>query len=347
MKTLKWIFYKLLAVIKGAIIGLAVVIPGVSGGSMIMTFGIYERALDITCADRKRRNSAILFLLPYVLGIVVGVLLLAGVIEWMFTRFPLQTILLFTGLILGSLPMLFGHVKGRRASFFSILWLVLMIALLIVLPYLSSGATRDAHLELSLTGCLLSALLGFIAAGTMIVPGVSGSMVMLVMGYYHDLLRLVDGVKNALLAGDFGLMLHNALPLIPFGVGVIAGILAVTKLLRWLLARHEVTTYYAIIGLMAASPFAIFVKSWDEGVLTAGSLTAVNFLTGAVCLAAGFFFAWWMDRQEQRRAQAPAGQQVPSTQQKEAPAGQQAPSEQPNKAPAGQADVHADDEAQS
>lgn len=301
MKTLRWVVDKLLALVKGAIIGLAVVIPGVSGGSMIMTFGIYERALDITCADKKRRNSALLFLLPYVLGIVVGVLLLAGVIEWMFSRFPLQTILLFTGLILGSLPMLLGHVKGKHVTFFSIFWLVLMVAVLIVLPYLSGGATRDAHLELSLWGCLLSAILGFIAAGTMIVPGVSGSMVMLVMGYYHDLLRLVDSVKDALLAGDFRLLLQNALPLIPFGIGVIVGILVVTKLLRWLLLRHEVTTYFAIIGLMAASPYAIFVKSWEEGILVPLSLTLVSFLTGAVCLAVGFFFAWWMDRQERRR----------------------------------------------
>ena len=104
-----------------------------------------------------------------------------------------------------------------------------------------------------------------------------------------------------MLAGDFRLLLQNALPLIPFGIGVIVGILVVTKLLRWLLLRHEVTTYFAIIGLMAASPYAIFVKSWEEGILVPSSLTLVSFLTGAVCLAVGFFFAWWMDRQERRR----------------------------------------------
>ncbi len=301
MKTIKWILDQFLAVVKGAIIGLAVVIPGVSGGSMIMTFGIYERVLDITCADRKRRNKAVVFLIPYLLGIILGVLLLAGLIEAAFEQFPLQTILLFTGLILGSLPMLFGHVKGKKVGAASIVALLAMVALLIVLPYLSSRTTADSQLTLSVWGCILSAILGFIAAGTMIVPGVSGSMVMLVMGYYHDLLRLVDGVKTALFAGDLAEMGKCALPLIPFGVGVIVGILAVTKLLRWLLKRFEVPTYFAIIGLMAASPYAIFVKSWEQGTLGAGNLTLINFLTGAVCLFAGFLAAYLMDKQEQKK----------------------------------------------
>lgn len=301
MKTITWIADKILALVKGAIIGLAVVIPGVSGGSMIMTFGIYERVLDVTCADKKRRNRAIVFLIPYLIGIVLGVLFLAGLIESAFEHFPLQTILLFTGLILGSLPMLFGHVKGKRVGVASIVALVAMVALLVVLPYLSGRATADSRLTLSVWGCVMSAVLGFIAAGTMIVPGVSGSMVMLVMGYYHDLLRLIDGVKTALLAGDLAALGRSALPLIPFGVGVIAGILLVTKLLRFLLRRFEVPTYYAIIGLMAASPYAIFVKSWEQGTLTAGSLTPVNFLTGAACLLAGFFIAYLMDKQEQKK----------------------------------------------
>lgn len=301
MKALKWVLDQLLAVVKGTIIGLAVVIPGVSGGSMIMTFGIYERVLDVTCADSRRRNKALVFLIPYVIGIVLGVLFLAGVIEAAFEHFPLQTILLFTGLILGSLPMLFGHVKGKKVGAASIIALLAMVALLVVLPYLSSRTTADSQLTVSVWGCILSAILGFIAAGTMIVPGVSGSMVMLVAGYYHDLLRLVDGVKTTLLAGDWAAFGQNALPLIPFGIGVILGIFAVTKFLRWLLRRFEVPTYFAIIGLMAASPYAIFVKSWEQGTLTGGSLTLVNFLTGAACLAAGFLIAYLMDKQEKKK----------------------------------------------
>ena len=105
-----------IAILKGILVGLAVLIPGVSGGSMIMTMGIYEQAISITSRDRKVRRAAIVFLIPYVVGIVVGILGLAFVIKWLMEHYLFETALCFIGMILGSLPMLYKKVKGQKFS---------------------------------------------------------------------------------------------------------------------------------------------------------------------------------------------------------------------------------------
>lgn len=81
----------IIAIIKGMLIGLAILIPGVSGGSMILTMGIYEQAISITSRDKNVRRKAIVFMIPYVIGIALGILLLSGVMVWCFANYPFQT----------------------------------------------------------------------------------------------------------------------------------------------------------------------------------------------------------------------------------------------------------------
>ncbi len=292
----KNIFKYLFRALQGMIIGLSILIPGVSGGSMLMVFGAYEQAVSITSRDKQTRRKAIVFLIPYIIGIVLGVLLLAGVIKLCFERFTLQTVLMFVGLILGSLPMLIGHVKGKKVTWVCIALLVAMMAILIVQPWLSQSSTANADLTFSFGGVLMGILLGFIAATTMIIPGVSGSMVMLILGYYHSLIGHVDGFKTALFSLDWAEMLTHAKVLIPFGIGVIASLLLVTKALKWLFDKHPTPTYWAIIGLMVASPYAIFVKSN----ITMDMMTAVNIITGIVCLVIGFAVSFLMYKRESK-----------------------------------------------
>ena len=129
-----------IAILKGILVGLAVLIPGVSGGSMIMTMGIYEQAISITSRDKKVRRAAILFLIPYGVGIVVGILGLAFIIKWLMERYLFETALCFIGMILGSLPMLYKKVKGEKFSLVGAILFVLMVVIMIALPHLSSKA---------------------------------------------------------------------------------------------------------------------------------------------------------------------------------------------------------------
>ena len=140
---LAWI----IAVLKGTLVGLAIVIPGVSGGSRLLTIGVYEDAVSITSKDRTVRNNAIIKLIPYAIGIVLGVAVLSFVITWLLANYELYTILVFCGLILGSLPMLIKEIKGqinvRHAAPSYFLLSALMIALMVALPLLNNRTSEQ------------------------------------------------------------------------------------------------------------------------------------------------------------------------------------------------------------
>ena len=392
----EWLF----AVLKGTLVGLAVVIPGVSGGSMLLTIGVYGDAVSITSKDKAVRNKAIVKLIPYAIGIVLGVAALSFVITWLLANYELYTILAFCGLILGSLPMLIRQIRGQmgkkpvRISYMGLT--LLMIALMIALPLLSNrsgeeferltaadsialndrillvengtedtirvqknepaytvlkvkssksglaglrATTEDGVLleydalddvywnetpvQLERAGdavvidgkaytvyravdtlrngavsALWAALLGFIAAGPMIVPGISGSMVLLVLGFYHSIMAHLKSAIVAMVTLQFSALPQHLVVLIPFGIGVLLGLLLVSKAVRWLLDRFPTPTYYAIIGLMLASPFAIFMKS---SLLNAAFLSSLHWYTvviGLVCLAVGFFAAMQFSKEK-------------------------------------------------
>lgn len=291
-----------IAILKGILVGLAVLIPGVSGGSMIMTMGIYEQAISITSRDKKVRRAAIVFLIPYVVGIVVGILGLAFLIKWLMERYLFETALCFIGMILGSLPMLYKKVQGQKLSLVGALMFVLMVAVMIALPHLSGNAGSEGKLTMSVWGAVMAVILGFIGAGTMIVPGISGSMVMLVLGYYNDIIGHITGLKEVVKGGLSGAAIpwDHVFALAFFAVGAVLGLLLVSRWIKWLLGHCPVPTYYAIMGLMLASPYPIFIKS---GLNFAG-MGAGHLIAGCVTLILGFALALFLDRQGEKAERA-------------------------------------------
>ena len=291
-----------IAILKGILVGLAVLIPGVSGGSMIMTMGIYEQAISITSRDKQVRRAAIVFLIPYAVGIVVGILGLSFLIKWLMEHYLFETALCFIGMILGSLPMLYKKVKGAKFSVVGAILFALMVAVMIALPHLSGNAGSEGKLTMSLTGAIMAVVLGFIGAGTMIVPGISGSMVMLVLGYYNDIIGHITGLKDIVKGGLSGAAIpfDHVFALGFFAVGAVLGLLLVSRWIKWLLGHCPVPTYYAIMGLMLASPYPIFIKS---GLNFAG-MGAGHLVAGCVTLVLGFALALFLDKQGEKAEKA-------------------------------------------
>ena len=119
----------------------------------------------------------------------------------------------------------------------------------------------------------------------MVIPGVSGSMIMMILGYYNTIIDTINDFINALKAFDINAMLNTFVVLVPFGIGVLVGIVAVAKLIEFMLKKYPLITYWAIIGLIVASPFAILIM------MEVSSVGVVNILTGIVLLAAGFLIS--------------------------------------------------------
>ncbi len=250
--------------IKGFIMGIANIIPGVSGGTLALTLGIYENFIGAISHFFSKIKENLKFLLPVFLGMGISILTMSGVIDNSFHHFPIPTTLFFMGLVIGGLPLLISKVKGtkesKKVSSYIILFLTFLIVMILAFSEeLFGSGLREANFSnLHLINYLVLMLVGMIAAATMIIPGVSGSLVLMLLGYYFP---IVSSIKELAHLQDLG---ENVLILGFFGVGVVIGIILVAKLIEFLLAKYEKKTYFGVLGFILASIIAIPVSVSHE-----------------------------------------------------------------------------------
>jgi len=273
-------------ILRGVVIGLANIIPGVSGGTMMVSMGMYDTIIGCINTLFKDFKRCVKILWPYALGMVLGILGLAKLITYLLGTFPLQTNLTFIGLIFGGLPVILQRTKGEKKGVAGVIAFAAAFALVVGLQMIGEGNGQDAQLAFSLSQVVILFIMGVIASATMVIPGVSGSMMLMLLGYYNPIVSTVSRMVDALLGFNMADILACCGVLVPFGIGVVLGIFAIAKLIEVLLERYKGPTYCAILGLVAASPVAILMAMDYAGV------TVISWVVGIVMLAAGFAAAY-------------------------------------------------------
>ena len=259
----------LLDILRGMVIGLANVIPGVSGGTMMVSMGIYDKIIYCINHIVKEFKKSIKILMPYLIGMVLAIVLGAVALKVAFDRYPLPTNVLFIGLILGSIPIILKQMKGVKINALSIAIFAVFAALVIIPKAIANngyGAKQAADLDIG--HVIIYFLLGVIASASMVIPGISGSMMLKIFGYYETIVTDTLGgtFKDAIPSGDWSQVLHNLGVLLPFAIGIVVGIFGVAKLIEFMLKRWKGYTYCAILGMVAASPVVILMdQSIYEG----------------------------------------------------------------------------------
>lgn len=245
---------------RGFCMGSADVVPGVSGGTVALVLGIYEQlianvrqgALVLGSLLRLRPRAAVdhffridwLFLVPLLAGIGVAVVSLAHTIETLLDEQPVRMAALFFGLVAASIYVAWAGLKNRDAGRLAVL--VLVAVLTFFLLGFRSGTNDDPALWFVLVA-------GSIAICAMILPGISGSFVLLMIGLYDYIISAVND--------------RDLVVIVVFGVGAIAGLALFSSLLSWMLRRHHDTVLAALIGLMAGSLRVLW--PWPDGTETA------------------------------------------------------------------------------
>ena len=281
----------LLNVLKGIMIGIANVIPGVSGGTMAVSLGIYDRLLGSISGLFKHLKESLAFLFPILLGCAIGIVGFTYAIEYLLSNHTFVTCMAFVGLILGGLPMLWKsmrkELKESRSSIGVSGVLFFLLGLLVCggFPLLKAGDEAMTVIAVTPLNMLILFVLGVVASATMVVPGVSGSMMLMIFGYYYGIIGTIKGFLDGVRALDFTVMRDGFLLLFPFGIGVLLGIFLIAKLITFLFEQFGVQTYCAIMGLVIASPFAIFYNTGLFPMLS--SLSVWTVLFGILLMAAG------------------------------------------------------------
>lgn len=269
--------------IRGFFMALADSVPGVSGGTIAFIMGFYNdfinslNALTSTKKTDVAKKDALLFLLKLGVGWVVGMVLSIFFIASIFDKEIYKISSLFTGFIIFSIPIIISEdKKALKKNYGYIIYAILGIAIVAAITYFNpaTGAAKGTSLVLndfSLPLALYVFVAGMIAISAMVLPGISGSTLLLIFGLYAP---VVSAVKEVLTFN------FSYLPmLIVFGLGVITGIITTIRLIKFLLSNYRTQMIYFIIGLMIGSIYAVFMGPTTLEVPKAAmNLSTFNFL---------------------------------------------------------------------
>ncbi len=236
--------------IGGIAVGLANIIPGVSGGTMLVILGLFNKVMDaissITSRDFKKIKKSVIFLLILAVGAVIGAVIFANLLEFLFVDYPTQTMFCFVGMVAFSIPFLVK--KEMKGDKFLIIPFLIGCAVIFAIAYFAPEETDlvlDVFPPIDFIYIVTMFFVGAIAGGVMFVPGVSGSMVLLIIGQYYLFKSLVANVTS--------FELNVIVPLVFFVLGVIAGIVVSSKLTKFCLEKSHSITMNFILGLVVAS----------------------------------------------------------------------------------------------
>lgn len=269
--------------LQGMVVGIANIIPGVSGGTMMVAMGLYDKLIHAITHLKSEFKESLKLLVPIFLGAAIAIVALSRLFEFLLTDYPIPTNFAFCGLIAGSLPFIFKKVKGHAMSVGKGVCFVIFFAVVILMAVMGETSGNAADVNFGFINVVKLLVVGIIAAATMVIPGVSGSMMLMLLGYYDTILKTINKFMDALVAFDIQDILAQCGILIPFGIGVILGIFLIAKLIEFIFSKAEIHAYYAIIGLILASPIAILLKTdWSD-------FSIMMLVTGIITFVLGWF----------------------------------------------------------
>lgn len=270
--------------IKGFILGVANVIPGVSGGTMAVSMGVYELILSSIVNFFKDIKGNFSKLLPIALGILVAIVSTSKLVTYALTNYKAQTLCLFIGLIFGGVSLIMKKIRGKGSKTNYLIFFVVFF-LVISLNFLKTGLIEISFTNMGIIDYILLLVMGFIASSAMVIPGISGSFILMVLGYYDKIIYTISTIT------DFSKLGSNLLILVPFGIGVVMGIIFMAKLITNLIKKHETKTYFAIMGFVLSSVVVLLLQ------LTDFKFTFVNIATSLFALCWGYMLARAIDKE--------------------------------------------------
>ena len=253
-------------ILQGMVVGIANIIPGVSGGTMMVAMGLYDRLIHAITHLKSEFKESMKLLIPIFAGAGIAIIALSRLFEFLLATWPIPTNFAFCGLIAGSLPFIFKKVKGHKVTVSKIIPFLIFFGVVILMALLGETGGASADVSFGFVNVLKLFGVGVIAAATMVVPGVSGSMMLMLLGYYDTILKAINDFVDALVKFDMGGLATGVGILAPFGIGVVIGIFLIAKLIEFIFSKAEIHAYYGIIGLIVASPIAILMKTNWSGV---------------------------------------------------------------------------------
>lgn len=264
----------LLVIFKGFFIGGTMMVPGVSGGSMAMILGIYNRLIESIANLRKDPVKNIVFLLKFCVGAIFGIVLFSRVvISPLLELFPLQVSYFFLGAVAGGVPMIYKTAGVKKFNLNAVIYPVIGIIFVLLIAIIPEGLFTPSE-TYSIGTIVLQLIGGGLIAVGLILPGISVSQLLLMFGLYSSIIS-INGI------GDL-------LPLIPLGIGALIGALLSAKLMDKAMKKNPEATYLIVFGFLLGSLYELFP----------GLPMGLNIPICIATFVAGFCFIYFLQKLE-------------------------------------------------
>jgi len=243
--------------IQGFIVGIGKIIPGVSGAMFAMMFGIYEKALDIISNLRTKLMKNLKYMLILATSIGLAIIFGSSIIKKCLENYYLPTMLLFIGMMVGGIKPLMRNVKGKKLDTRSLVSAIIVVTILFLIS-LIDGVEKTEVLEKTPLTFIILIFAGFLDAFATVVPGICGTALLMILGYYNTVIGALSDLFN------FSNLGTNLFILIPFGIGLFSGVFLISKLINYLFKNYKTETYYSIIGFALMSIVLLILELLEK-----------------------------------------------------------------------------------
>ena len=275
-----------LGFLKGIFIGLANIIPGVSGGTIAVILGIFDDLIDTINNFFRDIKKNLSFITPIGFGILFSILFFSSILELCLKKYSLPTNIFFIGLIFGSIPLIYKKAikNGIKKNYF--LYTIISILIVILAASFNKNGATQINNDISFIFLLKIFFGGLLAAIAMIIPGISGSFIMVLLGIYPTVINSISNISRCLLNfSDKNLLIRTGAIIFSLGLGLFLGILLISRLISVLLEKFYSETYFCILGLIIGSIYGIFASpmTYQSGINNFMILISViSFFVGAI-----------------------------------------------------------------
>lgn len=251
--------------IKGLVVGIGKIIPGVSGAMLAISMGIYDKSLDFICSFRNNIKESIKYLFPIGLGIVLSIIFFSRVLSICLEKFYFVTMLFFVGLIIGGIPMIVNKVKKNNYYIAIISFIIFFI--------ISIGNINNIYIiKNNMFDLFVFFLSGIVDAVGTVVPGISSTALLMIMGTYNGVISSIGNLRPLNI-------------LLPFGFGLIIGLVVIAKVVNYLFRKYEDKMYAFILGILLSSVILLIIQSFKYGI------DIIHLIIGLLFMIFGIFIS--------------------------------------------------------
>lgn len=260
-------------ILRGIAVGITETVPGISGSTVAMIFGIYERLIySLSLLTTKKRKEVLPFLITFATGMVIGFVFSIFIINYLLDTYRTPTLMLFTGIIVGFLPYLWKETVflSKNKLLLKHYVIIVLFFILVLVSQALNGIVEIDSTNLSMSDYIFFVVAGFIASTALVLPGLSGALILTILGLY-------ELVTVSLISFDLAIIFA-------VGSGIVLGVLFTSKLIRYLLSNYMIETYAAIIGFVSGSIYAILNNLESSFNTSTILISVVTFIVGIILI---------------------------------------------------------------